>query len=356
MDSIRVGFRFRRDLGDLDELCASIEKVGLLQPITITPDGTLVCGRRRLAAVQRLRWSRIKVWVNSSISTRLAEILAEQHENTTRKALTPTEAARLYAELKRIYSADAADRQQATRFSADHNPRRRGGGDGDADSASPSDAVAASRAGLGAVRRQAARAITGRDSSWSLEHVNEVQRIADDPATSQRLRELAVRELAAMDADGKINGHHLTVQAAVSTERLTQLADDASQPVAVREQAARELTMLDHSQPSGELVKAARAAIARATGSPSTEEPDDDRGAGRPRLVAVKRWGVRAFLSTVDEMDRWWEHYDADELAAGLTETQWQRVQAGLDGSTAFIQAIAAARESAHHTPPAAGF
>ena len=58
IDSIRVGYRFRGDLGNLDELCTSIRTVGLLQPITITPDGTLVCGARRLAAEFRADYSR----------------------------------------------------------------------------------------------------------------------------------------------------------------------------------------------------------------------------------------------------------------------------------------------------------
>ena len=45
--SIHVGHRFRSDLGDLDALVASIRLMGLLQPITISPDGTLICGVRR---------------------------------------------------------------------------------------------------------------------------------------------------------------------------------------------------------------------------------------------------------------------------------------------------------------------
>ena len=54
VESIQVGRRHRHDLGDLDALAASIERDGLLQPITITPDGLLVCGVRRLAAIRQL--------------------------------------------------------------------------------------------------------------------------------------------------------------------------------------------------------------------------------------------------------------------------------------------------------------
>lgn len=42
VDSIQVGNRHRKDLGDIDALAASIERDGLLQPITVTPEGVLV--------------------------------------------------------------------------------------------------------------------------------------------------------------------------------------------------------------------------------------------------------------------------------------------------------------------------
>ncbi len=348
VDSIRVAGRLRRDLGDLEELCTSIQTVGLLQPITICPDGMLVCGARRLAAVKRLGWPTVKVWVTSMVSSRLAEVLAEQHENTVRKPFTPTEAATLYAELKQLYAADAARRQNATRFTSQRNPRSSTAVDGDADSAPPSES---STGAAGAARRQAARAITGRDSSWSLEHVIEVQRLAEDPAVSEQLREIARCELAAMDADGTINGHYLTVQAAASTDELARLAEDPAQPAAVKQRAASELDGLDQGQAPQELVSAARAAIARATSrAPTSDETltgdeagtDSDAAGVVPR--PIKRYGLRAFLATIEEMDGWWRHYDPQEIAAGLTEEQWQQFCGYLNGSTAFIQAIAAAR------------
>lgn len=330
--SIRVGYRFRHDLGDLDELCDSIGKLGLLQPITITPDGTLVCGARRLAAVKRLGWERVKVWITATVSTRLGEVLAEQHENTIRKPFTPTEAAALYAELKALYAADAARRQQATRFGS-------GKSDGGGKFPPPQ-----SPAPAGKAREQAARAITGQDSSKSLDRVIQIQHLADDPTTPDPVREIARRELAEMDSDGRVHGHYLSVQAAASTDALARLAGDPAQPEPVRERAAGELDVLDRSQPPAELVKAAQAAIARATNLSA-----DDDGADRLRLVAVKRYGLRAFLATVNEMDGWWRHYDPAEIAAGLSDEQWQRLCACLDGSAELIRAIGDAR---HDRPP----
>lgn len=347
--SIRVGNRFRRDLGDLDELCASIEKLGLLQPITLTPDGTLVCGARRLAAVKRLGWDRVKVWITSGVSTRLAQVLAEEHENTIRKPFTPTEAAALYAELKQLYAADAARRQRATRFTP-------GGGHGGGDSPPPDGLTAVPAAGK--ARERAARAITGRDSSWSLERVARVQRLANDPATPESVREIARRELAEMDADGTINGHYLNVQAALSTDTLGRLADDPAQPETVRARAARELGALDAAQPPAELVKAAQAAIARAT---SDRADADAEPSTTPRLAAIKHYGLRAFVATIEEMDGWWRHYDPVEIAAGLSDDHWQQLRASLEDSTAFVRAIAEGRHEQRpgeqeDPPRAAGF
>ena len=49
---IIVGERYRKDLGDIAALAASIQQVGLLQPIVVKPDMQLVAGRRRLEAVR----------------------------------------------------------------------------------------------------------------------------------------------------------------------------------------------------------------------------------------------------------------------------------------------------------------
>jgi ParB family transcriptional regulator, chromosome partitioning protein len=338
VDSIRVGVRLRSDLGDLDQLCNSIETLGLLQPITITPDGTLVCGARRLAAVKLLGWRTVKVWITGTISGRLAQVLAEHQENTIRKAFTPTEAATLYHELKALYAADAARRQQATRFGANGRP----------ESGPPCERPMSGGRSAGKAMRQAARAITGRDSSYSLERVLEVQRLTEDATASHRLRALAARELAAIDADGKVNRHYVAVMAAASTERLVRIAEDPTQPAVVKQRAANELDDLDADQPPPELLRAARAAIARATAHAPTgtaAKGNGRRGSSGSRRAPARRYGVRAFLASLDEMDGWWEHYDPHEIAAKISEEQWQRFRAHMEGSSAFIQAVAATRE-----------
>ena len=134
VESIRVGRRHRTELGDIDELAASIERDGLLQPITVTPDGVLVCGARRLAAIKRLGEKKVNVWVRSGLSDRLGQLLAEQDDNMLHKPLTQREAAALYRELKQVMAEDAARRKVSTQFSSDYQP----GSDGPANFAGPS--------------------------------------------------------------------------------------------------------------------------------------------------------------------------------------------------------------------------
>lgn len=181
VDSIHVGNRHRKDLGDIESLAASIERDGLLQPITVTPDGVLVCGARRLAAIKQLAWAEVRVWVRSGISTQLGYMLAEQNDNMLHKPLSQLEAAELYREMKTILAEDAAQRKAATQFSGEENR----GISGPADSAGPS------RTPRGDARRQAAEMVTGTSSYTRLEEINFLQRIAEDQNQPEDLRSAA---------------------------------------------------------------------------------------------------------------------------------------------------------------------
>ena len=57
IDQIQIGFRYRKDLGDLRALAQSIEEVGLLHPVVVTAEGRLIAGQRRLAACRLLGWA-----------------------------------------------------------------------------------------------------------------------------------------------------------------------------------------------------------------------------------------------------------------------------------------------------------
>ena len=62
ISSILVGrHRLRRDMGEIESLAASIEDIGLLNPITVDRDGNLLAGERRLRAVKLLGWKTVPV-------------------------------------------------------------------------------------------------------------------------------------------------------------------------------------------------------------------------------------------------------------------------------------------------------
>ena len=84
---IKIGDRVRKNLGSIEELSDSIEKVGLLQPIGVTKDYELVFGERRLAACKSLNYEEIEIVMVDS-----EELLeCETTENVNRKNFVMSE-------------------------------------------------------------------------------------------------------------------------------------------------------------------------------------------------------------------------------------------------------------------------
>jgi signal transduction histidine kinase len=109
IDSIKVGPRHRKDLGDIDALARSIESVGLLHPVVIRNDGTLIAGERRFEACKRLGWDEIPV-----TTIDLAEIVrGELAENAERKDFLPSEIDAIRRALEPIEKAAARERQES---------------------------------------------------------------------------------------------------------------------------------------------------------------------------------------------------------------------------------------------------
>jgi ParB family chromosome partitioning protein len=117
IDSIRIGRRWRKDMGDLNELAESIADGGLLNPVTITLDGRLVAGQRRLEAMRKLGWKRVPVRIVTGLDDAVALLRAEHDENTCRKDFTPSEAVELGRELERL------ERERARRRQAQAGPQ-----------------------------------------------------------------------------------------------------------------------------------------------------------------------------------------------------------------------------------------
>jgi N6-adenosine-specific RNA methylase IME4 len=110
IDSIIVGPRHRRDLGDIAALAESIAEVGLLQPIAVTFDGHLIAGERRLRAVRLLGWKTIPY---TPIPINLDQIVrGEFAENACRKDFTLSEAVAIKRALEPLEKAAAKERQR----------------------------------------------------------------------------------------------------------------------------------------------------------------------------------------------------------------------------------------------------
>lgn len=86
---IKIGERHRKDLGDINALAKSINAVGLLQPVVLTPDLELVAGHRRIEALKRLGLAEVPARVLELSPVELLQ--AEHDENEIRKNFTPSE-------------------------------------------------------------------------------------------------------------------------------------------------------------------------------------------------------------------------------------------------------------------------
>lgn len=87
LNDIRIGNRFRKDIGNLESLKNSIREIGLLHPLVVSEKNELIAGYRRLKALQELGYE------ESSVTVVNLEDLAkgEVQENLVRKDFTVSE-------------------------------------------------------------------------------------------------------------------------------------------------------------------------------------------------------------------------------------------------------------------------
>jgi ParB/RepB/Spo0J family partition protein len=111
---IKVGKRFRKDMGDLAGLAASMGDLDI-GPIVVRPVGRgqyqLVCGARRLAAAKRCGQTEVSVIVRNFTDAQARQ--AEYAENTHRKDFTLSEAVAIKRALEPIERTAAKERQGA---------------------------------------------------------------------------------------------------------------------------------------------------------------------------------------------------------------------------------------------------
>lgn len=98
---------------NVEELARSIAAVGLMNPITVTQDNTLIAGLHRLEAVKLLGWTEIECTV-SDVDGLQAE-LAEIDENFVRAGLSHRELGDLLLRRKELYEAIHPETRQGQR-------------------------------------------------------------------------------------------------------------------------------------------------------------------------------------------------------------------------------------------------
>lgn len=307
VDSIVVGVRHREHPEDgIEPLMMSIKKLGLLQPVTITPDGVLVCGARRLEAVKRLGWRTLKVWVRSGISDELNRLLAQQDENTQRKPLNQREQAALFEELCKLIREDSARRKAASQFGEGGKPKE-SSGPGSGPGPLP---------GHGDTRHQAAVAVTSKASYHHLERISAIERIAADRTLPEVLRKIAEVELAAIADGGDVR------------------------PAYDRVIRARELIAVDDTQPSAgpvtdeELETLANEAI-------EMVKQRKGRGSGgKTQKPRPTHRSLRAFILTWGDLDGWSRFYNPTEIASQIKQSDWEMFERVLAETVAFADEV----------------
>ncbi|GAB3546581.1 hypothetical protein GCM10027404_07240 [Arthrobacter tumbae] len=173
--------------------------------------------------------------------------------------------------------------------------------------------------------------VPGGASHTTLDKISYIQQLADDTAQPAALRHYVAGELERIDAGAAVDPIYRHIHDLAETARderesdLHQLAADAL----------------------------ARAKTATATAKKRTPRPappaDDD--------AAPVQYPVRAFVLTWTELADWWTHYDAEQLAAELTDEQIESFLTAVEGTSRFAAELRTARDrrAGHETPPARG-
>jgi N6-adenosine-specific RNA methylase IME4/ParB-like chromosome segregation protein Spo0J len=176
IDSIVVGERHRKDMGDIARIAASMGELGLLQPIVVRPDGMLIAGERRLHAAKALGWTEIPV----NVVDLDAVVRGEFAENTCRKDFTMSEAVAIKRALDPLEKAAAKERQR-------EGGRRGGEGSGKLPEASKGNAADKAAKATGMARRTLEKAEAIVDAAEA------------EPEKYGKIRER-------MDRTGRVNG------------------------------------------------------------------------------------------------------------------------------------------------------
>lgn len=204
IDSIRVADRYRRDLGDLSALAASIRDHGLINPLTIDETGRLLAGGRRLAALQQLGYVDVQVHIIETLGDVLKELQVEEAENLHRKEMTLTEKVRQGEAIRAVLAERAKARQRAAGgdkmgYSASHGAV--GSGESRSEPREEGKEGRASRLAREAAA-QTARALGMGGTNYRA--IRAVQAVADNENAPRVEREAAEAALRQIDEGGSV--------------------------------------------------------------------------------------------------------------------------------------------------------
>lgn len=188
--SVVVGKRFRKELGNMFLLTESIKAIGLLQPVVVRKDMTLVCGGRRLEACKRLEHEHINVVVADSFEDELTLLAAERDENTCREEMAVSELVALATAIEK-HEREAAKERQASGLKQNRSED------------------SAERIDRGDTRDKVAAAVGM--SHDTLAKAREVVEAAKDRSLPAEVRETAKAAVEEMDRTGKVAGAHRMV-------------------------------------------------------------------------------------------------------------------------------------------------
>lgn len=188
IDEIVVEGRHRNDMGDLRSLADSIDTIGLIHPIVVSPSNRLVAGGRRIEAARILGWDTIPVTVIHTLADATDALMAERDENTCRKDFTPTEAAAMRAAVAEAIRPLAEERKAHGETAPGRS--KNAGGNLPPASAPKTRDVAAKGTGY---------------SGKTLDKVDKTKALAEDETQPKPVREVAREALAEMDTTGKVD-------------------------------------------------------------------------------------------------------------------------------------------------------
>jgi hypothetical protein len=188
IDTIDIGDRYRaHPEKDLDTLAESIDTLGLLHPIVITPEFKLVAGQRRIMAYQKLGFDEIESHIIRDLDDANL-LLAEHNENTCRVAMTTGEALKLFKARKELL-VPLGKEKSATNLIPGRKQRGK----------SPSTSVTLSKERKPTASEIAAKG-TGKSAS-TLERAEKIAAAAADTNLPDPVRELAAAKETAVNND-----------------------------------------------------------------------------------------------------------------------------------------------------------